>query len=65
VKQKDAREAEQRQATRISEKMVEAGLEPPGHDVGDLGRVIYKGMSQAAHHQRSVVDEGIDHESRK
>ena len=32
--------------------------------MGELSRVIYKGTSQAAHHQRAVVDEGIDHERR-
>jgi hypothetical protein len=64
VAQRDAREAEQRQATRVSEQMTAAGLEPLDADVGALSRTIYRGMSAAAHHQRSIVDEGVDHESR-
>ena len=64
VKQKDAREAEQRQATRVSEQMAEAGHEPIGQDVAELSRQIYRVMSAAAHHQRVIVDEAIDHQNR-
>ena len=64
VQQREAREAEQRQATRVSEQMVAAGLEPLKVDVGELSRTIYRGMSAAAHHQRAIVDEAIDYESR-
>jgi hypothetical protein len=64
VKQNDARMAEQRQAERIDEQRTEAGEEPLGVDPGELSREIYSGLSAAAHHRRSVVDEGIDHQNR-
>lgn len=64
VRQRDARDAVQRYVSRISEQMVAAGQEPPSQDVAELSRQLYGGMSAAAHHQRSIVDEAIDHESR-
>jgi hypothetical protein len=62
VKQSEAREAEQRQADRIAEQMKAAGVEPPP-EVQQLTRTVYRGLSKAAHHQRSVVDEAIDFEA--
>ncbi len=41
-----------------------AGLEPVTEDVEQFTQKIYKGMSKAAHHQRSLVDEAIDAENR-
>jgi len=64
VKQSEVRAAEQREADRISKQMQEAGLEPLAHHVEELSRVIYRRMSKAAHHQRSVVDEAVDAEAR-
>jgi hypothetical protein len=60
VKQREARAAEQRQAERIAEQMEVAGLEPLKTDVGELSQTLYRGMSKAAHHQSSVVDEIVD-----
>jgi hypothetical protein len=51
------------QATRISQQMEAEGLEPIGADVGGLSQQVYKLLSKAAHHQRSIVDEGVDHEN--
>ena len=56
VKQSEAREAEQRQADRIAGQMKAAGVEPPP-EVQQLTRTVYRSLSKAAHHQRSVVDE--------
>lgn len=64
VKQRDAREAEERQAKRIAQQMKEGGLEPSAVDIADLARTIYAGMSKAAHHRRSVVDESVDAKAR-
>lgn len=64
VKQAEARAAEQRQVQRIAEQMREAGVEPIDENVDQATRGIYKGMSRAAHHQRSVVDESVDHDAR-
>jgi hypothetical protein len=64
VKQAKARAAEQRQAKRISEQMQAAGDKPIEDDVGALSQQVYKLMSKAAHHQRSIVDEAVDHDSR-
>jgi hypothetical protein len=62
VKQSEAREAEQRQADRIAEQMKAAGVDPPA-EVQQLTRTVYRALSKAAHHQRSVVDEAIDFEA--
>jgi hypothetical protein len=64
VKQAKARAAEERQAKRISEQMQAAGVGSIEADVGALSQQSYKLMSKAAHHQRSIVDEGVDHENR-
>jgi hypothetical protein len=64
VKQSEARKSEQRHARRINEQLTEAGEEPLGVDPGELSREIYSGLSAAAHHRRSIVDEGIDHKNR-
>jgi hypothetical protein len=64
VKQSEARAAEEREAQRIAEQMKEAGLDPPAVDVAGLSRTIYSGMSNAAHHRRSVVDESVDAKAR-
>ncbi len=39
-------------------------MEPPAVDVAGLSRTIYSGMSKAAHHRRTVVDESVDAEAR-
>lgn len=64
VKQAEARAAEEREAERMWAEMREAGMEPPAGDVAGLSRTIYSGMSKAAHHRRSVVDESVDAEAR-
>lgn len=64
VKQAKARAAEERQAKRISEQMQAAGGKPIEADVGALSQQIYRLMSKAAHHQRSIIDEAVDHENR-
>jgi hypothetical protein len=64
VKQEEARAAEQRAVARIVEEMQAAGVEPISEDVETFTQQIYRGMSRASHHQRSVVDEAIDHEAR-
>jgi hypothetical protein len=64
VKQEEARAAEQRSVARIAQEMRTAGFDPSSDDVESFTRQIYRGMSRAAHHQRSVVDEAIDHKAR-
>ena len=64
VSQAEARAAEQREVARIAEEMRAAGVQPPTEDVEQFTRQIYSGMSRAAHHQRSVVDESVDHAAR-
>lgn len=64
VKQSEARKAEQRQAERLAEEMRSAGRQPIAEDVAQFSRQIYGGMSRAAHHRRSVVDESVDHQQR-
>jgi hypothetical protein len=46
VKQREAREAEERQAKRITQQMKEASLESPSSDIAGLMRTIYSGMSK-------------------
>lgn len=64
MKQREVREAEERQVKRIAQQMEEAGLEPPAVDIAGLTRTIYSGMSRAAHRRRSVVDESVNAEAR-
>ena len=64
VKQGDARAAEQRQASRLAHQLRAKGIEPEYEKVEQLSREIYRGMSKAAHHQRSVVDEAVDPKDR-
>lgn len=64
VNQREARAAEQRAVARIAEDMRAAGVEPHSDNVETFSQQIYRGMSRAAHHQRSVVDESVDHEAR-
>jgi len=64
IKQAEARAAEQRGVARIAKEMRAAGVEPISEDVETFSQQIYRGMSRAAHHQRSVVDESVDHEAR-
>jgi hypothetical protein len=60
VKQTEAREAEQRGSDRLAAQLREAGIDAPDIDVTQYTGVIYRGMSKAAHHQRSIVDESVD-----
>jgi hypothetical protein len=64
VTQAEARASEQAEAQAIAAKMREAGVEPVTEDVEQFSQQIYAGMSKAAHHRRSVVDEAVDSESR-
>jgi hypothetical protein len=64
VKQAEARAAEQREVARIAKEMRATGVEPVSDDVETFSQQIYRGMSRAAHHQRSVVDESVDHAER-
>lgn len=64
VKQSEARASEQAEAKRLAEEMLNAGVEPVSEDVEQFTQKIYAGMSKAAHHRRSVVDEAIDAEGR-
>jgi hypothetical protein len=60
ISQKAARAAEQEEAMRVAKAMREAGLDPGANHVQDLTRGLYRTMSMAAHHQRQIVDEGVD-----
>ncbi len=40
-------------------RMAEAGIEPEGGDIVELGRQIYSTLSEGSHHQRSVMAESI------
>lgn len=65
VAQREARAAEAREAERVAKQMEQAGLEPISADVAELTKVLYRAMSKAAHHQRSIVDESVDAEARQ
>jgi hypothetical protein len=64
VKQKVARQAGQRQAMRFAEVMRAAGEDPFIENIELLSQEIYRVMSRAAHHQRLIGDEAVDHEAR-
>jgi hypothetical protein len=64
VTQAEARASEQSEAQTIAAQMREAGVEPVTEDVAQFSQQIYAGMSKAAHHRRSIVDEAIDSERR-
>lgn len=65
IPQREARAAEARAYAHLSEQAKTAGLAPLDIDVEKASRQIYRTMSKAAHHQRSVVDRGIQHAERQ
>jgi hypothetical protein len=65
VPPRDAREIQGRQQALALERMREAGIEPEGGDVVQLGRDIYSSMSEMAHHQRGGFLESISEELRE
>lgn len=52
IRPKEAREIQGRKQELALERMAEAGIEPEGGDLVELGRQIYSHMSESAHHQR-------------
>jgi len=64
VTQAEARAAEQAEVEKFAEAMRKAGMEPVTDDVAQFSQQIYAGMSKAAHHRRSVIDEAVDSERR-
>ena len=59
IRPRDAREVQGRKQALTLERMQEAGVEPEGGDVVELGREIYGLLSKGSHHQRSVMSESV------
>jgi hypothetical protein len=56
---REARDVQTQQQALALERMQELGIEPGGGDVAALGRQIYSTLSEASHHQRSVMRECV------
>jgi hypothetical protein len=59
IRPREARDVQGRQQELALERMAEAGVEPEGGDLVELGRQIYSLLSKGSHHQRSVMDESM------
>jgi hypothetical protein len=59
VRPREARDVQRRKQELALEQMTEAGVEPEGGDIVDLGRQIYSLLSEGSHHQRSVMAESM------
>ena len=59
IRPREAREVQGRKQALADERMQEAGVEPVGGDVAQLGRDIYKILSEGSHHQRAAMGESI------
>ena len=59
VRPAEVREIQARQQELAIERMREAGIEPEGGDVAELGRQIYGAMSESTHHRRGGFPESI------
>jgi hypothetical protein len=59
IRPREAREIQERHQAYAIEQMVEAGVDPEGGDIAELGREIYSAMSSSAHHERGGFPESI------
>lgn len=59
IRPKEAREIQGRKQEFALERMAEAGIEPEGGDLVELGQQIYGHMSESAHHRRGGFRESV------
>lgn len=59
IRPREARDVQRRKQALALQRMAEAGVEPEGGDVAELGRDIYSTLSEGSHHQRSVMAESM------
>lgn len=59
IRPREARDVQQRKQDLALARMAEAGIEPEGGNIVELGRQIYSTLSEGSHHQRSVMGESI------
>lgn len=59
IRPREARDVQGRKQALALQRMAEAGVEPEGGDVVELGRDIYSTLSEGSHHQRSVMAESM------
>ncbi len=59
IRPREAREVQRRKQALALQRMAEAGIEPEGGDVVELGQEIYSTLSEGSHHQRSVMAESM------
>lgn len=59
IRPREAREVQRQKQELALQRMAEAGVEPDGGDVVELGREIYRTLSEGSHHQRSVMAESV------
>ncbi len=59
IRPREARDVQRRKQGLALERMVQAGVEPEGGDIVELGRQIYGLLSDGSHHQRSVMAESM------
>jgi hypothetical protein len=59
IRPREAREVQGRKQALALERMQEAGVEPEGGDVVELGRELYGLLSEGSHHQRSAMSESL------
>ena len=59
IRPKEVRSIQKRQQEHADERMREAGIEPVGGNIAELGEAIYGPMSESAHHRRGGFPEAI------
>ena len=59
IRPREVRDVQRRNQELALQRMAEAGIEPEGGDIVQLGREIYGLLSEGSHHQRSVMRESM------
>ena len=59
IRPREVRDVQGRKQAVALQRMAEAGVEPEGGDLVELGRGIYGLLSEGSHHQRSVMAESM------
>lgn len=59
IRPREARDVQRRKQELALQRMAEAGVEPEGGDIVELGREVYSLLSEGSHHQRSVMAESM------
>ena len=65
IRPKEARRIQGRKQAFAAERMAEAGIEPEGGDLVELGQEIYGPLSESAHHRRGGFRESVSAPLRK